>query len=115
MNSVNGGREVEESLNKKKNERNKKENKRNKEVGAKISAPTLKTQPRAKLTQSTQKKKKNLFQSFQVSFKLQIFNSNFSFPSRKKSTFSMPKYSNSNLQFLRKNSNLRFHDQNFKP
>ena len=38
---------------KKKNERNKKENKRNKEVGAKISAPTLKTQPRAKLTQST--------------------------------------------------------------
>ena len=76
MNSVNGGREVEERLNKKKNERNKKENKRNKEVGAKISAPTLKTQPRAKLTQSTQKKK-NIFQSFQVSFKIQIFNSNF--------------------------------------
>ena len=56
MNSVNGGREVEERLNKKKNERNKKEKERNKEVGAKISAPTLKTQPRAKLTQSTQKK-----------------------------------------------------------
>ena len=52
MNSVNGGREVEERLNKKKNERNKKENKRNKEVGAKISAPTLETQPRAKSTQS---------------------------------------------------------------
>ena len=50
---------------------------------AKTSAPTLKTQ-------STQKK--NIFQSFQVSFKLQIFNSNFSFPSRKKSTFSMPKF-----------------------
>ena len=43
---------------------------RDKEVGgAKFSAPTLKTQ-------STQKKK-NLFQSFQVSFKIQIFNSNF--------------------------------------
>ena len=37
--------------------------------GAKILAPTLKTQ-------STQKKK-NIFQSFQVSFKIQIFNSNF--------------------------------------
>ena len=43
---------------------------RDKEVGgAKFSAPTLKTQ-------STQKKK-YLFQSFQVSFKIQIFNSNF--------------------------------------
>ena len=38
---------------------------------AKTSVPTLKTQ-------ST--KKKNLFQSFQVSFRLQIFNSKFSFP-----------------------------------
>ena len=45
MNSVNEGREVEER-------RNKKEKERNKEVGAKISAPTLETQPRAKSTQS---------------------------------------------------------------
>ena len=49
-----------------------------KKWGAKISASTLKTQPKVELTQSTQKK--NLFQSFQVSFKLQIFNSKFSFP-----------------------------------
>ena len=73
MNSVNGGREVEERLNKKKNERNKKENKRNKEVGAKISAPTLKTQPRAKLTQSTQKKKKKSFSKFSSIFQTPNF------------------------------------------
>ena len=33
-----------------------------------------------KLSWLSQPKKKNLFQSFQVSFKIQIFNSNFSFP-----------------------------------
>ena len=57
-----------------------------KKWGVKISAPTLKTQQKlsqlnqTKLTQSTQKKKKkNLFQSFQSSFKIQLFNSKFSF------------------------------------
>ena len=59
-----------------------------KKWGVKISAPTLKTQPKA---ESTQKKKKNLFQNFQVSFKLQ--NSIQNFHSQIfNSTFSMPKF-----------------------
>ena len=53
MNSVNGGREVDERWNKKE----KKE--RDKDVRGQNLGPTLKTQPKAELTQSTQKKKKN--------------------------------------------------------
>ena len=52
MNSVNGGREVDERWNKKE----KKE--RDKDVRGQNLGPTLKTQPKAELTQSTQKKKK---------------------------------------------------------
>ena len=71
---------------------------------AKTSAPTLKTQ-------STQKK--NLFQSFQVSFRLQIFNSKFSFPNFHFHILNA-QILNSNLHFS-KNPNLKFHYQNFKP
>ena len=71
---------------------------------AKTSAPTLKTQ-------ST--KKKNLFQSFQVSFRLQIFNSKFSFPNFHFHILNA-QILNSNLHFS-KNPNLKFHYQNFKP
>ena len=59
-----------------------------------------------------QPKKKNIFQSFQVSFKLQIFNSKFSIPNFQFHIINA-QILNSNLQFS-KNSNLRFYDQNFK-
>ena len=67
-----------------------------KKWGAKISAPTLKLSQKLsqlsqiELTQST-KKKKNLFQSFQVSFKLQNSIQNF-YSQIFNSTFSMPKF-----------------------
>ena len=80
-----------------------------KKWGAKISAPTLKTQPKVEST----KKKIYIFQSFQVSFKLQIFNSKISFPNFQFHILNA-QILNSNLQFS-KNPNLRFHDQNFKP
>ena len=48
-----------------------------KKWGVKISAPTLKTQPKA---ESTQKKKKKSFSKFSSIFQTPKFNSKFSFP-----------------------------------
>ena len=87
MNSVNGGREVDERWNKKE----KKE--RDKDVRGQNLGPTLKTQPKAELTQSTQKKKKKkiIFKVFKY-----LSNSNFSIQNSHSqifnSTFSMHKF-----------------------
>ena len=71
VNSVNRGREVDKRW-------SKKEKGRNKEVGGQNFGPHTKNSAKSWVNQK--KERKNLFQSFQVSFKLQIFNSKFSIP-----------------------------------
>ena len=75
-----------------KDETKKKKKERDKDVRGQNLGPTLKTQPKAELTQSTQKKKKIII--FKV-FKY-LSNSNFSIQNFHSqifnSTFSMPKF-----------------------
>ena len=86
---------------------------RNKEVGAKILSPKL-SQELSQLSQTSKKKKKNSNSKFSSFFQIPNFQFKIFIP---KFSILHSQCPNSKLKFSvsKKNSNLRFHNQNFKP